>query len=108
MGWGEAAQLAASVLVWGLAARMVYVWHVSAFVNSVSHLWGYRAYETDDGSRNNLFVGYFAHGEGWHNNHHADPQAAMHGRRGWEFDPVFWVIRLLARLGLAKDVVAPK
>ena len=33
---------------------------------------GYRSYD----SRNNLFVGYFAHGEGWHNNHHADPRAA--------------------------------
>jgi fatty-acid desaturase len=105
---GQAAlQLALSVFVWGVAARTVYVWHVSAFVNSASHLWGYRSYETNDGSRNNLFVGYFAHGEGWHNNHHADPQAAMHGRRGWEFDPVFWVVRLLARFGLARDVVMP-
>jgi stearoyl-CoA desaturase (delta-9 desaturase) len=103
-----ALQLASSVFVWGVAARTVYVWHVSAFVNSASHLWGYRSYETNDNSRNNLFVGYFAHGEGWHNNHHADPQAAMQGRRAWEFDPVFWVIRLLARLGLAWDVVMPK
>ena len=103
-----ALQLASSMFVWGVAARTVYVWHVSAFVNSASHLWGYRSYETNDNSRNNLFVGYFAHGEGWHNNHHADPQAAMQGRRAWEFDPVFWVIRLLARLGLAWDVVMPK
>jgi fatty-acid desaturase len=103
-----ALQLAASVVVWGVAARTVYVWHVSAFVNSVSHLWGYRSYETNDNSRNNLFVGYFAHGEGWHNNHHADPQAAMQGRRAWEFDPVFWMIRLLAALGLARDIVMPK
>lgn len=103
-----AVQLVLSVFVWGVAARTVYVWHVSAFVNSASHLWGYRSYETDDDSRNNLFVGYFAHGEGWHNNHHADPQAAMHGRRKWEFDPVYWAIRLLARLGLAKDIVMPK
>jgi fatty-acid desaturase len=106
MGPHAAVQLALSVLVWGVAARTVYVWHVSAFVNSVSHLWGYRNYETNDGSRNNLFVGYFAHGEGWHNNHHADPQAAMHGHRLWELDPVFWVICLLARLGFARDVVA--
>jgi stearoyl-CoA desaturase (delta-9 desaturase) len=108
MSTQAAVQLALSVFIWGVAARTVYVWHVSAFVNSVSHLWGYRSYETNDGSRNNLFVGYFAHGEGWHNNHHADPQAAMQGRRAWEFDPVFWVIRLLARQGLVWDVVMPK
>jgi len=80
-------QLALSVLVWGVAARTVYVWHVSAFVNSVSHLWGYRNYETNDGSRNNLFVGYFAHGEGWHNNHHADQRSARHGHQWWEAIP---------------------
>lgn len=108
MSTQAAVQLALSALVWGVAARTVYVWHVSAFVNSVSHLWGYRSYETNDGSRNNLFVGYFAHGEGWHNNHHADPRAAMHGRRAWELDPVFRVIRLLARMGLARNVVMPK
>ena len=104
----ETIQFALSVFIWGVAARTVYVWHVSCFVNSVSHLWGYRAYETNDDSRNNLFVGYFAHGEGWHNNHHADPRSALHGHRTWEFDPVFWIIRLLARLGLATDVVMPK
>jgi fatty-acid desaturase len=108
MSGPEAAQYTSSIFVWGVAARTVYVWHVSCFVNSVSHLWGYRSYETNDNSRNNLFVGYFAHGEGWHNNHHADPQAAMHGHRAWEFDPVFWLIRLLAALGLATNVVMPK
>jgi fatty-acid desaturase len=104
----DAVQFALSVFVWGVAARTVYVWHVSCFVNSVTHLWGYRTYETNDGSRNNLFVGYFAHGEGWHNNHHADPRAAMHGHLAWEFDPVFWLIRLLAALGLARDIVSPR
>ena len=38
----------------------------------------------------------------------SNPQAALHGRREWEFDPVFWAIRLLARLGLAGDIVMPK
>jgi stearoyl-CoA desaturase (delta-9 desaturase) len=108
LGLHDAAQLALSIFIWGVVARTVYVWHVSCFVNSVTHLWGYRAYETADESRNNLFVGYFAHGEGWHNNHHADPSAAMHGHRAWEFDPVFWVIRILAALGLARDIVMPK
>jgi fatty-acid desaturase len=104
----EATQFALSVFIWGVVARTVYVWHVSCFVNSVSHRWGYRSYETADDSRNNLFVGYFAHGEGWHNNHHADPRAALHGHRAWEFDPVFWIIRLLARLGLAYDIAMPR
>ncbi|MDG2224347.1 MAG: acyl-CoA desaturase, partial [Rubripirellula sp.] len=48
------------------------------------------------------------HGEGWHNNHHAEPRAASHGHRRWEFDMSWWVIRTMEKIGLAKDVVRPK
>ena len=69
-------QFGASLLVWGVFARTVLVWHVTWSVNSLTHLWGYRNYETDDNSRNNWFVGLLAHGEGWHNNHHAEQVSA--------------------------------
>ena len=67
-----------SFLVWGMSLRLVYVLHVTWFVNSASHIWGYRNYETTDDSRNLWWVGLLAFGEGWHNNHHAFP-----GRRPW-------------------------
>jgi stearoyl-CoA desaturase (delta-9 desaturase) len=70
-------------------------------------LWGYRNYATNDDSRNNAIVGIFAAGEGWHNNHHADPGSARHGHKWWEFDFTWQVIRLLALLGLATKVVLP-
>ena len=70
---GDAVQFGASLLVWGGALRTVLVWHTTWAVNSVTHVWGYRNYETPDGSRNNLIVGLLAGGEGWHNNHHAAP-----------------------------------
>jgi stearoyl-CoA desaturase (delta-9 desaturase) len=73
-------------------------------VNSITHLWGYRNYETDEDSRNNLFVGYLAHGEGWHNNHHAHPRSARHGHHWWELDTTYWTIALFEKLGLASDV----
>ena len=72
--------------MWGVLVRTVLVWHISWSVNSVAHLWGYRNYSTGEGSRNNFFVGFISNGEGWHNNHHAHPNAAMHGHRWWEFD----------------------
>jgi len=72
----------------------------------VTHLWGYRNYETDEDSRNNIIVGLIANGEGWHNNHHADPRSARHGHRWWEIDNTYLTIRFLAWLGLASDVVA--
>ena len=98
----------ASVLVWGVFTRTVLVWHITWSVNSLSHLWGYRNYPTDDNSRNNWLVGLLAHGEGWHNNHHAQPVAVAHGHRWWEIDFTYWTICLLEAVGLAKDVVRPR
>ena len=48
----EAVQLTASIFVWGVIARTVYVWHITWAVNSVTHLCGYRTYETTDDSKN--------------------------------------------------------
>jgi len=45
----------------------VLVWHITWSVNSVTHLWGYRNYETPDNSRNNILIGLLSGGEGWHN-----------------------------------------
>jgi fatty-acid desaturase len=93
--------------IWLGCVRMVVVWHVTYSVNSVTHLWGYRNYQTKDDSRNNLIVGFLSYGEGWHNNHHADPRVARFQRRWWEVDLSFTAIRLLRRLGLARDVILP-
>ena len=49
-----------------------------------------------------------AHGEGWHNNHHAFPGRARHGHRWWEFDVTYLEICLLERLGVAWRVVRPQ
>jgi stearoyl-CoA desaturase (delta-9 desaturase) len=106
--WAEAVQFALSIVVWAVFVRTVFVWHQTWAVNSVTHIWGYRNYATDEDSRNNLFIGYLAHGEGWHNNHHADQRSARHGHRWWEFDTTYLTIRLLEKLGLVSDVVEPR
>ena len=103
----QALQFGLSLLIWGVFVRTVLVWHISWSVNSVTHLWGYRNYETDESSRNNVIVGILANGEGWHNNHHADPRSARHGHLWWEVDLTWLMIRLLAALGLAREVVTP-
>jgi stearoyl-CoA desaturase (delta-9 desaturase) len=103
----HAVQLGLSVMVWGGALRIVYGWHAAWAVNSICHRWGYRNYDTPDDSRNNVLVGILANGEGWHNNHHADPRSARHGHKWWEFDLAWLSIRLLKALGLAKDIALP-
>ncbi len=108
-GWsGEALQLTASVVVWGIIARTVWVWHITWSVNSLSHLAGYQNYTTGDDSRNNWFVALLTGGEGWHNNHHADPASASVQHRWWELDPNYYVIRLFGVLGLASDIIPPR
>jgi stearoyl-CoA desaturase (delta-9 desaturase) len=94
-----------SWLLWGLAVRMVYVFHVTWFVNSATHIWGYRNYETSDNSRNLWWVGLLAFGEGWHNNHHAFQRMAKHGHKWWEVDTTYWMILAMEKLGLAWNVV---
>ena len=103
--WLYGRDVGISWLLWGLAVRMVIVFHVTWLVNSATHKCGYRNYETTDDSRNLWWVGLLAFGEGWHNNHHAHQRMAAHGHRWWEFDPTYWVILGLERLGLAWDVV---
>jgi fatty-acid desaturase len=103
----DATQFGLSLFIWGAVLRTVVVWHLTWSVNSVTHIWGYRNYDTPDRSRNNVIVALLVSGEGWHNNHHADPSSARQGHKWWELDLVWLAIRLLMLLGLAKDVALP-
>ncbi len=96
---------AVSFLLWGMAVRMVFLLHATWAVNSATHLWGYKNYETRDNSRNLWWVALITFGEGWHNNHHAHPAAANFGHhRWWEIDIAFITILLMEKLGLAWQV----
>jgi sn-2 palmitoyl-lipid 9-desaturase len=94
-----------SLVFWGLGVRMVYVLHVTWLVNSATHIWGYRRYDTTDDSKNLWWVGILAFGEGWHNNHHAYQRVASQGHRWYEVDVTYYSIWLLEKVGLAWDVV---
>ena len=76
-------------------------------VDSIVKRFGRREYHSGDDSRNNLLCGLLAQGEGWHNNHHAFPTSARHGLRWWQLDVSYYVIRLLALVGLAWNVRVP-
>jgi stearoyl-CoA desaturase (delta-9 desaturase) len=105
--FAEAAQFGLSLFIWGGVLRTVVVWHITWLVNSATHVWGYRNYNTPDVSRNNMLIALLTSGEGWHNNHHADSRSARHGHKWWELDLTWLTIRLLMLLGLAKNVALP-
>ena len=92
-------------VLWGSVIRTVALWHFTWCVNSVCHLFGSRPNKNRDESGNVWWVGLLTLGEGWHNNHHARPRAALHGWLWYQIDLSGYVIRLLARLGLIWNVV---
>jgi stearoyl-CoA desaturase (delta-9 desaturase) len=96
-----------SGLVVGFFGSTLLTWHATFSVNSLAHLIGRRRYDTPDDSRNSVFVALIALGEGWHNNHHHCPNAALHRHRWWEFDPTFAVLRGFEMLGIVKDLRRP-
>ena len=108
--WGLSAliwdlSVAWSVLLWGCFLRTVVLWHGTWLINSATHCWGYKSYDSGDDSLNNPWVTVFTFGEGWHNNHHARQRPARSGHRWYELDPTYWHIALLNALGLVWDVV---
>ncbi len=93
-----------SLVLWGIPLRLAVVYHVTWLVNSATHTWGERPYDTDDNSRNNKWVAALTFGEGWHNNHHAYPSSAKQGLQRGQIDLTCYHIVLLKKLGLATKV----
>jgi stearoyl-CoA desaturase (Delta-9 desaturase) len=91
--------------VWGGLVRIFLVHHVTWSVNSVCHYFGSRRFDIEDHSTNVGWLAVLSLGESWHHNHHAFPRSAYHGLRWYEVDPSGLIIALMARLGLAWDVV---
>ncbi len=97
-----------SMVFWGIFLRVTLGLHSTWLVNSATHMWGTRRFETKDESRNLWWVALLTGGEGWHNNHHAHPVSARHGHAWYELDPNYYGIWLLSKLGLAKNVKIAK
>lgn len=93
-----------SMVVWGVFARTVFVYHVTWLINSATHKWGYRLFDTNDNSRNNWITAWLAFGEGWHNNHHAFPSSPRHGIQWFEIDLTWYLILILKKLGLVSKL----
>jgi stearoyl-CoA desaturase (delta-9 desaturase) len=94
-------------LVWGFAVSTVLLWHGTFTINSLSHVFGRRRYETTDDSKNNFLLALITMGEGWHNNHHHYQRATNQGFFWWEIDLSYYILRLMAALRLVSDLHTP-
>ena len=91
------------LVVWGIFVRMVFVLHVTWFVNSASHMWGYRNYETTDDSRNCGGSACWPSAKAGTTT--ITPISGWPGTATWwEIDMTYWAI-WLEKLGLAWNVV---
>jgi stearoyl-CoA desaturase (delta-9 desaturase) len=91
-------------VLWGIFLRTTLGLHATWLVNSATHMWGSRRFQTSDDSKNSWWVAALTFGEGWHNNHHAHPTSAAHGLAWYEFDVNYLNIRFFEMLGLVWNV----
>lgn len=96
-----------SGLVVGFCWSTVAVYHGTFCINSLAHVYGSKRYVTGDDSRNNWLLALLTMGEGWHNNHHAYQASARQGFKWWEVDPTFYLLKVLAWIGIVWDLKSP-
>ncbi|MFN8062994.1 MAG: acyl-CoA desaturase [Vicinamibacterales bacterium] len=94
-------------LVWGFFFTTVLCWHATFVINSLTHMFGRRRYETSDDSRNSFILAIITMGEGWHNNHHYYQSSTRQGFFWWEIDLSYYILRLLAVAGVVWDLREP-
>jgi len=92
------------LLIWGFFISTVALLHGTCTINSLSHMFGWRRYQTTDTSRNNPVLALVTLGEGWHNNHHHYPISARQGFFWWEFDITYYLLVIMSWLGIIQNL----
>ncbi|ASZ15003.1 acyl-CoA desaturase [Chitinophaga pendula] len=93
-----------STLLIGFFASTIFLFHGTFTINSLMHKIGKQRYKTGDQSRNSFILAIVTMGEGWHNNHHYYQSTARQGFYWWEFDPTYYILRLLGFFGIVWDI----
>lgn len=84
--------------------RVVFVHHMTFFINSLCHIVGTRPYTDTNSARDSFIMAFFSYGEGYHNFHHYFQNDYRNGIRWYDFDPTKWLIKFSEKLGLASDL----
>jgi len=93
-----------TALLWGGLVRMFAVHHAIWSVNSIGHMFGSQQFRSGDESRNSHVLALLSAGEGWHNNHHAFPKAAIVATSYRQIDICGMVVWGLEKIGLVTGV----
>ncbi len=95
------------MLVWGFFISTAVLYHGTFTVNSLTHVYGRRRFDTTDDSRNSFLISLITLGEGWHNNHHRFPSSERQGFYWWEIDVSHYILRVLSWFRIVWDLRNP-
>ena len=73
-------------------------------INSIAHFFGSKKYANSTAGDIPILFFMFL-GENWHNFHHAFPRDYRNGHKWHHLDVHKWIIALMEKLGLAKDII---
>ena len=93
--------------LWGGCVRLFLTYHFTNSINSITHMYGNRPFNTKENSTNNIWLAIPTGGEAWHNNHHAFPNSAIFGLQWWQIDIGGFIIRILEFIKLVWNVKCP-
>jgi len=92
------------MIVWGFLISTVVLYHCTFSINSFTHLFGKKRFDTGDESRNSFLLALITHGEGWHNNHHHYMNAERQSLFWWEIDMTHYVLTILSWFRIVWDI----
>ncbi|GFT59115.1 acyl-CoA Delta(11) desaturase [Nephila pilipes] len=99
--WGET--LWNSFFIAGMT-RYCFSLNLTWLVNSAAHKYGDQPYDKYIEARENAFVAFFGHGEGWHNYHHVFPWDYSTSELGYTLNLSKVFIDFMALIGQAYDL----
>lgn len=94
--------LGSFLFIWWV--RLFLLHHTTWFINSLAHTWGHQNYSREHSAVDNYILSFLTYGEGYHNYHHTFSHDYRNGIRWYHFDPTKWLIWILSKIGLAKDL----
>ena len=100
-----------SWVMWGICMRVVVSVLGHWMIGYFAHNHGQRDWHINGAQiqgHNIKLASLLTMGESWHNNHHAFPGSAKLGLQPGQWDPGWWVLVAMQKLGLVWNIVLPK
>jgi len=91
-------------LAYGAMLPLVLLWHGTFTINSLTHKFGKKVYDSGDESKNNFVLALITHGEGWHNNHHYYQRSCRQSFHWWQIDVTYYVLWALSKLRVVRKI----